>query len=216
VDLTKRCIVINCDENLMEKEHLAPIMYLSIMTLYDIIKSHGTKNDILNIDEVWKALKDPAVSDQIEEMARVIRGYQGGLFVATQDIKAFLESKVGSTILNLCDTKILKRMKGSLNDPNTEVVRACDALGLPRRIYVPKITALSQKEALVITPNHQTQLFIYSSYSERHIYGTDDATNKRRDYLIKKKGWGEKTFEVTLNDMSEMIAKGLAKKSDLE
>ncbi|MBR5355335.1 MAG: hypothetical protein IK121_00265, partial [Lachnospiraceae bacterium] len=98
----------------------------------------------------------------------------------------------------------------------TEVVRACDALGLPRRIYVPKITALSQKEALVITPNHQTQLFIYSSYSERHIYGTDDATNTRRDYLIKKKRWGEKTFEVTLNDMSEMIAKGLAKKSDLE
>ncbi len=216
VDLTKSCIVINCDENEMEKEYLAPMMYLAIMTLYDIIKTSGTKNDILNIDEVWKALKDEQVSDQIEEMARVIRGYQGGLFVATQDIKAFLDSRVGSIILNLCDTKIIKRMKGGINDPNCEVVKACDALSLSKYVYVDKITKLTQKEALIITPNHSTEIFIYSSYSERHIYGTDDATIARREYLERKKNWGKDTFMVTYDDMVDMINTGLASTKDLE
>ena len=216
VDLSKNCIVINCDENEMEKEYLAPIMYLAIMTLYDIIKTNGNKNDVLNIDEVWKCLKNKSVAEQVEKMARVIRGYQGALFVATQDIESFMKNEIGSTILNLCDTKIIKRLKGSINKDNTEVVIACDALGLDRRIYVPKLVNLSQREALVITPTQQTQINIFSSYSERHIYGTDDKSIARRNYLSTKKQWGDKTFIVSYEDMENMIRKNLATVKDLE
>lgn len=216
VDLTKKCIVINCDEDHVGKEFLAPIMYLAIITEFDIIKSDGKHNDIMFVDEVWKCLTTEEAGEQIKEIAKVIRGFQGGLCVATQDIGDFLSNPYGDAIVSACNTKIVKHMEGGINDPRSECVKTCNALGVDVRTYVPIINKLTQKNGIIFTPKQSVSTRFFSSFSERILYGTDDRSNSAREWLIRNRGWGEKTMLVTVDDAYELVHRNILKKSFLE
>lgn len=212
VDLSKNCIVINCDEDLVSKRMIPSIMYLGFIVFNGIIKSDKSKEDILIIDECWKFLNDnheDGTGEQLLTCAKTIRSYTGSLLMATQSFKDYFSNRFGQQILDCCATKILKRIEGSIETPTSHAYMVCNALSLPVEEYLNVITSFDDVNGLLITPKQKVFVSFISTYFERMLFGTDKLTNRAREYLRSKKEWGEKTFKVTENDVRDLYQKGI-------
>ena len=213
VDLNKKCIAINCDEDVVGKKLVPCIMYLSFTVLYGLVKANRVSEDYLIIDECWKFLNDnheDGTGEQLLSCAKTIRSYMGSLFVATQSISDFFNTTYGKQILDCCGTKIIKRLEGTRQSPTSHAYMVCNALGLSIDEYIDLITdgkTMTDRMGLLITPTQTVLISFLSSMFEKLLFGTDKITKKARNYLIENKGWGTKTFKVSDKDLEELYVK---------
>lgn len=73
-------------------------------------------NTIILIDEAWLLMKFPQGAKFLEEFARRIRKYGGGLWCTTQNSDDFLNSDQGKTILAMSTMKFLMKQDSSTID----------------------------------------------------------------------------------------------------
>jgi hypothetical protein len=74
------------------------------------------KNTIILIDEAWLLMQFPQGAKFLEEFARRIRKYGGGLWCTTQNSDDFLSSDQGKTILAMSTMKFLMKQDSSTID----------------------------------------------------------------------------------------------------
>lgn len=109
VDLDNKYIVFDVDGNNMPEKYLAPCMNIAIDISYGLVKQNRFTEDMIIIDEFWKAMTTEKAAKQLQDMVKLIRGYGGGVIFSTQEFSDALGNPYGVSIINNTSTKILLR-----------------------------------------------------------------------------------------------------------
>lgn len=115
IDLNNSYILFDIDEDNIGSHLLPAFLYVAFEFTYNEIKSNGHRKDCIIMDEIWKMLKDKGCAEQVQNTIKLIRGYNGGCILATQELKDLLGAmaEYGESILNLCDSTIVLKCKDS-------------------------------------------------------------------------------------------------------
>ena len=141
------------------------VTFWSTQFCSDMAQESILTEDVLIIDESWilvGATSTPEIAGRVLELAKTIRGYNGILITASQDLADFLsldDGRYGKGIINACRIKIIMQLeeieaqlvKGILNLSDNEVTQ---------------ITRNRRGEALLSIGNSRISLSIHSSARE--------------------------------------------------
>jgi len=119
----------------------------------------GALRHLVVVDEAWFLSKFPAGAALLNEFARRVRKYNGGLWLGTQQLTDLLASEQGKNLLALCETKTLFRQDVSSSD----MIR--DALHLSE-LQVNYLRTARRGEALYMTSNDTLAVEILASEQE--------------------------------------------------
>ena len=109
VNLDNSYVVIDISE--LSGDLLTVGMYIGLDYMWDKAKEDLTCRKQIFIDEVWQiigASSNALAANYVFEAVKTIRGYGGGVLVATQDLNDFFsleDGKYGRGILNNCKIK---------------------------------------------------------------------------------------------------------------
>ncbi|MCL1835856.1 MAG: hypothetical protein FWG48_06800 [Oscillospiraceae bacterium] len=141
------------------------VTFWSTQFCSDMAQESILTEDVLIIDESWilvGATSTPEIAGRVLELAKTIRGYNGILISASQDLADFLsldDGRYGKGVINACRIKIIMQLeeieaqlvKGILNLSDNEVTQ---------------ITRSRRGEALLSIGNSRISLAIHSSAKE--------------------------------------------------
>jgi len=141
------------------------VTFWSTQFCSDMAQESILTEDVLIIDESWilvGAASTPEIAGRVLELAKTIRGYNGILISASQDLADFLsldDGRYGKGVINACRIKIIMQLeeieaqlvKGILNLSDNEVTQ---------------ITRNRRGEALLSIGNSRISLSIHSSAKE--------------------------------------------------
>ena len=181
VDLSNKYVVLDISEL---KGKLLPVgMMIALDCVWDNIKADRTQRKAVFIDEIWKLIGESSNRQAAEfclEIFKIIRGYGGGAFAASQDISDFFsleDGKYGRAILNVSKTKIVL----NLEPDEAEYVR--DVLKLSRT-EIRSITQFERGEALITSNTNKVPVLVKVSKAESAMITTDRA---ELEALLKEK-----------------------------
>jgi type IV secretory pathway VirB4 component len=149
-------------------------MMIALDCVWDNIKADRTKRKAVFIDEIWKLIGESSNRQAAEfclEIFKIIRGYGGGAFAASQDISDFFsleDGKYGRAILNVSKTKIVL----NLEPDEAEYVREVLKLS---RTEIRSITQFERGEALITSNTNKVPVFVKVSKAESALITTDRA-----------------------------------------
>lgn len=178
VDLTNKCIAFDVDEEIIGKEVLPSIMYIAFDCIYDIVKQDKNSMDMCFIDEAWKILQNDFCAEQIEKMIRLIRGYGGGVIIASQNIEEFSRTRNGIAILSCTETKIFMKMKENEINAISETVN----LSTEDKFSLRK---LKRGYGLIYSNGDKVLLKFKSTNREEELFTTD--INVKRKIAARRK-----------------------------
>jgi hypothetical protein len=121
-------------------------------------------NTIILIDEAWLLMQFPQGAKFLEEFARRIRKYGGGLWCTTQNSDDFLSSEEGKTILAMATMKFLMKQDSSTIESVTQTFR----LSRKQRSF---LLGARRGEGLFSTKNW-TQMEVVASPRESEMANT--------------------------------------------
>jgi len=147
------------------------VTFWSTQFCTDMAQESILTEDVLIIDESWilvGATSTPEIAGRVLELAKTIRGYNGILISASQDLADFLsldDGRYGKGVINACRIKIIMQLeeieaqlvKGILNLSDNEVTQ---------------ITRSRRGEALLSIGNSRISLSIHSSAKEYSAIST--------------------------------------------
>ncbi len=172
VDLSNKYIVLDISEL---KGRLLPVgMFIALDCVWDSVKADRTQRKMICIDEIWQligASSNRLAAEFCLEIAKIIRGYAGGLISATQDLSDFFaleDGKFGRAILNNSKTKIVLNLEAD----EAEYVK--DALKLTRS-EMRAVTQFERGEALLCANSNKIPIRIKASPAEHALITTDRA-----------------------------------------
>ncbi len=181
VSLDNRYIVIDLSEF---DEELQPVgMFVALDYIYDKIKEDRTKRKAVFIDETWKLIgagSNRLAADYVLEMFKIIRGYGGSAFAATQDINDFFaldNGKYGKGILGNSKLKIVLQLE------QKEAERAQEILGLSDE-ETHDITNFERGNGLVIVNSNNIPVKMIASEMEEELITTD---RKRLEQIVAER-----------------------------
>ena len=166
VDLDNKYIVFDVDEADMAKKYLPPMLWIAFDCCYGLAKQSRLSKDIIFLDEVWKMMSTDAASEQVKEMVKLIRGYGGGVVIATQELGDFLANSSGASVLNNTATKLLLH----LEDTDCETVSQHIPLS---EIERTNIVRYPRGSALLLSGKNRVSVSIKPSKSEERAFTTD-------------------------------------------
>lgn len=188
VDLDNKYVVLDLSEL---KGKLLPVgMFIALDFVWDKVKMDRTMKKAILIDEIWQLLGSGSGSSSnmaaefCLEVAKIIRGYGGGLISSTQDLSdffAFDEGRFGRAILNNSKTKMVL----NLEPDEAEYVR--ETLKLTRT-EIRSITQFERGQGLLISNNNKVPINIRASRKESSLITTDRAELEK--LLAEKKANG--------------------------
>lgn len=115
VDLSNKYIVLDISEM---TEHLKPLgMFMALDFVWDKAKESRIQKKIIFLDELWTligASSSRLAADYVLEIFKVIRGYGGAAFAATQDIGDFFsldDGKYGKGVINNSRIKFILQLE---------------------------------------------------------------------------------------------------------
>lgn len=115
VDLTNKYIVLDISEM---TDHLKPLgMFIALDFVWDKAKESRIQKKIIFLDELWTligASSSRLAADYVLEIFKVIRGYGGAAFAATQDIGDFFsldDGKYGKGVINNSRIKFILQLE---------------------------------------------------------------------------------------------------------
>lgn len=170
VNLDNKYVVIDISE--LSGDLLTVGMFVGFDYMWDKAKEDRTQRKQIFVDEVWQiigASSNPLAADYIFEAVKIIRGYGGGVLVATQDINDFFSlenGKYGRGILNNCKIKIV------LNLEDEEAQRVQDVLKLTDT-EIGNITRFERGSALISTNSNNVTVAVRCSEKEKELITTD-------------------------------------------
>ena len=115
MNLDNSYVVIDISE--LSGDLLTVGMYIGLDYMWDKAKEDLTRRKQIFIDEVWQiigASSNALAANYVFEAVKTIRGYGGGVLVATQDLNDFFsleDGKYGRGILNNCKIKIILNLE---------------------------------------------------------------------------------------------------------
>ena len=149
-------------------------MFIALDCVWDSVKADRTQRKMICIDEIWQligASSNRLAAEFCLEIAKIIRGYAGGLISATQDLSDFFaleDGKFGRAILNNSKTKIVLNLEAD----EAEYVK--DALKLTRS-EMRAVTQFERGEALLCANSNKIPIRIKASPAEHALITTDRA-----------------------------------------
>lgn len=172
VDLTSKYIVFDVDEADINKKYLPACIYIAFDCVYGLAKQNRISKDIIFLDEVWKMMSNEAAAEQVQEMVKLIRGYGGGVVLATQEINDYLKSSYGTSILNNTDTKLILKLKEQ------------DCRIVSKELYLTEeekdaVMHFKRGEALLLAGRNRIMCGIEPSQKEIEDFTTDPNILKR-------------------------------------
>ena len=147
-------------------------MYIGLDYMWDKAKEDLTRRKQIFIDEVWQiigASSNALAANYVFEAVKTIRGYGGGVLVATQDLNDFFsleDGKYGRGILNNCKIKII------LNLEEEEAQRVQSVLKLTDT-EIDNITRFERGSALIVTNSNNVTVDMRCSEEEKDLITTD-------------------------------------------
>ena len=115
VDLSNKYIVLDISEM---TDHLKPLgMFMALDFVWDKAKESRIQKKIIFLDELWTligASSSRLAADYVLEIFKVIRGYGGAAFAATQDIGDFFsldDGKYGKGVINNSRIKFILQLE---------------------------------------------------------------------------------------------------------
>ena len=115
VDLNNKYIVLDISEM---TDHLKPLgMFMALDYVWDKAKESRIQKKVIFLDELWTligASSNRLAADYVLEIFKVIRGYGGAAFAATQDIGDFFsldDGKYGKGVINNSRIKFILQLE---------------------------------------------------------------------------------------------------------
>lgn len=115
VDLNNKYIVLDISEM---TDHLKPLgMFMALDFVWDKSKESRIQKKVIFLDELWTligASSNRLAADYVLEIFKVIRGYGGAAFAATQDIGDFFsldDGKYGKGVINNSRIKFILQLE---------------------------------------------------------------------------------------------------------
>lgn len=173
VDLNNNYLCFDVDEQDMQKKYLPACLYIAFDVCYSLVKQNRLSKDMIFFDEVWKMLITESAAEQVRDMAKLIRGYGGGVAFATQEINDFMNSSYGASVMANCDTRLVMK----LNDNEISLVSKHILLTEDEK---DDIMAFHRGQALFLAGNNRIRIDIKASKKEDRDFTTDP--NKRKQY----------------------------------
>lgn len=138
VDLENPFTVFDVDSEQIPASLHPTFLFLANNIAYARAKANDKQRVMVFMDEVWKMMINKLAANFVFEMVKLIRGYGGGIVIATQDIQDFM--RVENKNIN----------DGIIGNTATKIILGMEPKGL-------KVV----KEELELTPNECDQLVNY-------------------------------------------------------
>ena len=171
-------------------------MFVALDYVWDKTKEDRTKQKAVFIDETWKligASSSSLAAEFVLEIFKVIRGYGGAAYTATQDIFDFFaleDGKYGKGIINNCGTKVVLGLE------DDEAGRVQDILNLSESER-HAITTFQRGEALISTGKNKVTVSIRASELEKELITTD----RRELIAIVERKREQKLMQTFINNL---------------
>ena len=170
VNLDNSYVVIDISE--LSGDLLTVGMYIGLDYMWDKAKEDLTRRKQIFIDEVWQiigASSNALAANYVFEAVKTIRGYGGGVLVATQDLNDFFsleDGKYGRGILNNCKIKIILNLEEEEAQRVQSVLKLTDA-------EIDNITRFERGSALIVTNSNNVTVDMRCSEEEKDLITTD-------------------------------------------
>ena len=170
VKLDNSYVVIDISE--LSGDLLTVGMYIGLDYMWDKAKEDLTRRKQIFIDEVWQiigASSNALAANYVFEAVKTIRGYGGGVLVATQDLNDFFsleDGKYGRGILNNCKIKIILNLEEEEAQRVQSVLKLTDA-------EIDNITRFERGSALIVTNSNNVTVDMRCSEEEKDLITTD-------------------------------------------
>ncbi len=141
------------------------VTFWSTQFCMDMVQESILTQDVLIIDESWVlvgAKSTPEIASRVLELAKTIRGYNGILILASQDLTDFLsmdDGRFGKGIINSCRIKLIMQLEEAEARLVQEILNLSDN-------ETAQITRYRRGEALLSIGNSRISLSIHSSRKE--------------------------------------------------
>ena len=168
VNLNNRCIAFDVNEDNVGADLLPAFMYIATDCVYDLVKADKDNFDMVFLDEVWKMMVNKACAEQVKHLVKLIRGYGGGVIMATQDLYDFTNDPGGFGIAVLNNTKI----KLILQLESDELKRTGELLNLTPA-EKRDIAQFRRGSCLLVSNNVRVKLHILPTQLEIEAFTTD-------------------------------------------
>lgn len=177
VDTNNSFIVFGLQHN--EEAMMPAAMYIAMDFVWAKFQENRTKKKILLIDEWWKMAYNPVAADYSMKLARLVRGYGGSVWFATQQMTDIVNSgERGLAVLGNCQTKILMKMSAQ------DVSAVSEMMNLTPT-EEDKIERYKPGEALLIAGTTRMQIRFKASNTE-DLYCATDRESLTRFYNMKQ------------------------------
>ena len=170
VNLDNSYVVIDISE--LSGDLLTVGMYIGLDYMWDKAKEDLPRRKQIFIDEVWQiigASSNALAANYVFEAVKTIRGYGGGVLVATQDLNDFFsleDGKYGRGILNNCKIKIILNLEEEEAQRVQSVLKLTDA-------EIDNITRFECGSALIVTNSNNVTVDMRCSEEEKDLITTD-------------------------------------------
>ena len=186
VDLDNYYLCFDVDEQDMQKKYLPACLYIAFDCCYGLAKQNRLSKDMIFFDEVWKMLITDSAAEQVRDMAKLIRGYGGGVAFATQELNDFMNNSFGASILANCDSRLILKLK------DNEIPLVLKHIKLTQKEQ-QDIIAFDRGQALLLAGRNRIQLNICASEKEDRDFTTDP--NRLRRYA--EEDHAKKTTQIS-------------------
>ena len=173
VDLDNNYLCFDVDETDMQKKYLPACLYIAFDVCYSLAKQNRLSKDMIFFDEVWKMLITNSAAEQVRDMAKLIRGYGGGVTFATQELNDFMNNPFGASIMANCDTRLVMKLK------DNEIPLVTKHIHLTED-EKDDIISFSRGQALFLAGSNRIRINIKASQKEDRDFTTDP--NKLKHY----------------------------------
>ena len=172
INLSSHYIAFNVDEDIIGEEMHPALLYIAFDFCYSRIKARESDKSMVILDEVWKMMIVPDSAKQVQNMVKLVRGYKGGVVLATQEIEDFMKhdkDNTGKSVLNNCPIKLILRLEQSDIDPVKEVVNIDET-------DINKLLSAKKGEGILISGTDK--LYIQVEPSDYEFDWLTDATGR--------------------------------------
>lgn len=187
VNLDNKYIVFDISK--LSKEYVPLGMFIVSDFLWDKAREDRTVEKVIFFDELWELIGSSSselAADYVLEIFKVIRGYAGSAWAATQDVTdffSFKDGKYGESILNACKTKLILNLEKKEVEKLGKIINLSTSEG-------HKVLSFKKGEALLSVNNNNCPITIKTSPIEFQLFTTDQKALAKMKEEMKERERG--------------------------
>ncbi|MDP9474270.1 MAG: ATP-binding protein [Actinomycetota bacterium] len=196
VDLSNKYLVFQISK--VEDRQKAPVMHAILEFLNGILSNRNEPSDCW-IDEAWSLLAFPMSAKFIETMCRSGRARDNAMWLASQAVNEFVESRQGNVILDLAATHMIFRHE------HQKSARATASIHDLSDEEIEELLNFQPGEGYLVVDQARVPMQVLASEKEKELYNTDpriEAANKekRRNRAETQRRIAEAQYETAAEE----------------